>query len=486
LLDLLRGLSGPLTDLIEPGDRVAVWGPNSIDWAIAAFAVLFVGGTVVPLNSRYTTPEAAHIVTRAGCRAIFADHTFLGRRLALEATRMSPGVPVIGMGAGEADDVVGWRTLLDTGAVAGGQVNARLRKLTPDHISYVQFTSGTTGRPKGAMLRHGAMVRSTVDWARFVSLRSSDRYPIIAPFSHIGGHKTGLLASFTVGCAARPIATLDLHRLIETIDGGDATVLQGPPTLFQDLVSWAREERRRFSTLRVAVTGAATIAPALIRDMIGVLGVENVFTSYGLSETTGMSTITRAGDPVEVVAETSGRPAPGIEVGIVDDFGQTLPSGRAGEIVVRGPNVMAGYLDDPAATDAAIRRGWLHTGDIGWLGDDGYLRVVDRVKDMIIVGGFNAYPAEIERALLEHADVEEAAVIGIPDERMGEVPAAFVVRRGDSELSAESLQSFCRERLANFKRPRAFWFVNTLPVNAAGKVAKTELRVRAAAQAASA
>jgi acyl-CoA synthetase (AMP-forming)/AMP-acid ligase II len=324
------------------------------------------------------------------------------------------------------------------------------------------------------------MVQTTADWVGFVALRAADRYPVIAPFSHIGGHKTGLLASVTVGCAARPIATLDLDRLVETIDGGAVTVLQGPPTLFHGLVARAREGQRRFSTLRVAVTGAAVIAPELIRDMIDLLGVENVFTSYGLSESTGVCTITRAGDPVEVIAETSGRPIPGIEVDIVDEQGRQLPSGGQGEIVVRGFNVMAGYLDDPEATRAAIRTGWLHTGDIGWIGDDGALRIVDRLKDMIIVGGFNAYPAEIERALLEHPDVDQAAVVGLPDERLGEVPAAFVVRRNHCDLPVDALHAFCRERLANFKRPRVFCFVDALPVNAAGKVAKADLRARAA------
>jgi acyl-CoA synthetase (AMP-forming)/AMP-acid ligase II len=324
------------------------------------------------------------------------------------------------------------------------------------------------------------MVRTTADWAGVVSLSAADRYPVIAPFSHIGGHKTGLLASVTAGCAARPWATLDLDGLVETIDSGGVSILQGPPTMFHGLVARARLERRRFSTLRVAVTGAAIIAPALIRDMLDWLGVENVFTSYGLSESTGMCTITRPGDAAEIVAETSGRPVEGIEVEVVDEQGDPLPAGARGEIVVRGFNVMAGYLDDPAATAVAIRDGWLYTGDVGWIGDDGCLRIVDRLKDMIIVGGFNAYPAEIERALLEHPDVDQVAVVGVADPRLGEVPVAFVVPRHQSELSVDALQVFCRERLANFKLPRVFCFVDTLPLNAAGKVEKADLRARAA------
>jgi acyl-CoA synthetase (AMP-forming)/AMP-acid ligase II len=252
--------------------------------------------------------------------------------------------------------------------------------------------------------------------------------------------------------------------------------------MFQGLVAKARAESRHFSRLRVAVTGAATIAPSLIRDILDVLAVEQAFTAYGLTETTGICTITRAGDPVETIAETSGRPVPDVEVNVVDEESRGLPTGARGEIVVRGFNVMAGYLDDPAATEEAVRDGWLHTGDVGWVGGDGCLRIVDRLKDMIIVGGFNAYPAEIEHALLEHGDVDQAAVVGIPDERLGEVPVAFVVLRPGRTLNAATLHTFCRARLANFKRPRAIQLVEALPVNAAGKVLKGELRDRAAEQ----
>jgi HIP---CoA ligase len=248
--------------------------------------------------------------------------------------------------------------------------------------------------------------------------------------------------------------------------------------MFQGLVGRVRAEGRRLSNLRVAVTGAATIAPTLVREILQVLGVDHVFTAYGLTETTGICTITRAGDPVETIAETSGRPVPDVELDIVDQDGRRAPVGTRGEIVVRGFNVMAGYLDDPAATYEAVRDGWLQTGDVGWIGEDGCLRIVDRLKDMIIVGGFNAYPAEIEHALMEYEDVDQAAVVGVPDERLGEVPVAFVVPRPGVALDTGLLATFCRARLANFKRPKEVFLVDALPVNAAGKVVKAELRAR--------
>jgi acyl-CoA synthetase (AMP-forming)/AMP-acid ligase II len=238
-------------------------------------------------------------------------------------------------------------------------------------------------------------------------------------------------------------------------------------------------------SLRVGITGAAVIPPTLVRDMLGVLRLQLVVTAYGLTETTGVCTMTRPGDPVEVVAETSGRPITGVDVRIVDATGTPVPTGTRGEISVRGIGVMRGYLDDRAATEATVHDGWVATGDVGFIGGDGNLRIVDRLKDMVVVGGFNVYPAEVERALLEHDSVAQAAVIGLPDERMGEVPGAFVVATPGAGVDVPSLVDFLGQRLAKFKVPRTVWVVERLPLNAAGKVAKAELRTDAASRLAS-
>ena len=382
---------------------------------------------------------------------------------------------VISFDRAAIDGTVSWADLVRSGGSAA-EIESRLRALTPDHISHLQFTSGTTGRAKGAMLRHEPMVVTTAEWAAVVGVQPGDRYPVVSPYSHIGGHKTGLLASLLSGATVYPFATLDLDRLVATIASERATVLQGPPTMYYALIAAAREDPDGFVSLRAGVTGGTTVPPTLIRDMLEVLGLKAVLTSYGLTETTGVCTITRHGDAVEVIAGTSGRPITGVDVAVVAPDGTALAANEQGEILVRGFNLMAGYLDDPAATDEAIRDGWLHTGDIGWIGDDGNLRIVDRLKDMIIVGGLNAYPAEIERVLLEHPDVEQAAVVGVADERLGEVPAAYVVANDDFDDAPGALLAFCRERLANFKMPRHVWRVDTLPLNSAGKVQKPELR----------
>jgi acyl-CoA synthetase (AMP-forming)/AMP-acid ligase II len=216
--------------------------------------------------------------------------------------------------------------------------------------------------------------------------------------------------------------------------------------------------------------------------MLHVLGLQLVVTAYGLTETTGVCTMTRPGDPIDVVAETSGRPIEGVDVRIINESGEAVPAGSRGEIAVRGIGLMRGYLDDPEATDASMRDGWLATGDVGWIGEDGNLRIVDRLKDMVVVGGFNVYPAEVERVLLEHDAVSQAAVIGLPDVRMGEVPGAFVVPVQGAAIDVDSLVVYLGERLAKFKVPRTVWLVDGLPMNAAGKVAKAELRSDAASR----
>jgi acyl-CoA synthetase (AMP-forming)/AMP-acid ligase II len=484
LLELVRAAAGGLIEAgVGAGDRVALWAPNTSEWAMGSLAVLFAGGSVVPVNTRYTAVEAAALVDRAGCRVVLAEGELGGRTLAREAAGMPGPRVVVSLGA-PTPGLASWAELAGAGA-SNAELDRRMAVLTPDDVSHVQYTSGTTGVPKGAMLRHGAMVVTTQRWAEVVGLTEGDCYPVVSPFSHIGGHKTGLLACLVAGATTIPVASFDPGGFARLVAERDVTVAQGPPTLFHALIERAREGSDALGTLRVGVTGAAVIPPTLVRDMLDVLGLALVVTAYGLTETTGVCTMTRPGDPIEVVAETSGRPIAGVDVRIVDESGVPLPPGSRGEIAVRGIGVMRGYLDDPEATRATMRGDWLATGDVGWIGEDGNLRIVDRLKDMVVVGGFNVYPAEVERVLLEHAAVAQAAVIGLPDARMGEVPGAFVVPVQGAVIDVESLVGFLGERLAKFKVPRTVWVVDRLPLNPAGKVAKAELRSDAAIRMAS-
>jgi acyl-CoA synthetase (AMP-forming)/AMP-acid ligase II len=273
-----------------------------------------------------------------------------------------------------------------------------------------------------------------------------------------------------------PVAMFDTREVMRLVESERVTVLPGAPTIYLSIL--ADESRHDFdlSSLRVAVTGAASIPVEMIRRMASELSFENIVTAYGLSESTGMVSICRPGDSAEIVATTSGRAIPDVEVRIVDDAGNPVPTGEPGEILCRGYNVMLGYFEDEAATREAIDTdGWLHTGDIGTMDENGYLKITDRKKDMFIVGGFNAYPAEIENLMLSHPEIVQVAVIGVPDERMGEVGCAYVVTRPNGP-DADAIVAWCRANMANYKAPRYVKVVEALPVNAAGKVLKTELR----------
>ncbi|MEE3753884.1 FadD3 family acyl-CoA ligase [Mycobacterium intracellulare] len=445
VVERIRCAAGSFAELgIEKGDRVAIWAPNSAEWIIAAFGLLTAGGVLVPVNTRFKTEEAGDIIVRGKVKAVLVQKGFLDQDYTL-SSKPSGLPPVIDL---KSD-------FLSSGSPFEGPVRGT-------DISDIIFTSGTTGRPKGAMLNHGQTLRMYEEWATLADLREGDRYLQINPYFHTFGLKAGLVTSFLRGATMLPVAVFDIDTVVDLIERERITMLPGPPTLYHSLLSVG--DKSKLSTLRAAVTGAADIPVELVRRIHGELPFETLMTGYGLTEA-GNVTLSRPGDSFEDVATTAGLPCDGVEVRIADD----------GEVVVRGYGVMQGYLDDPDATAQAIdAEGWLHTGDLGSFDDAGRLRIVGRKKDMFIVGGFNAYPAEIEGFLLNHPAVAQAAVIGIPDERMGQVGKAFVVRKG--EVGADELIGWCRDRMAGFKVPRAVQFLDSLPLNATGKVMKDQLR----------
>lgn len=441
IVERIRCAAGAFADFgVGKGDRVAVWAPNSAEWIVAAFGLLTAGGVLVPVNTRFKADEAGDIIRRSGAKAVLVQQGFLGQRYSAPA-----GVPVID---------------LKSSFLSGGSPFERVVNGTD--TSDIIFTSGTTGRPKGAMMHHRQTLRMYEEWATLADLRQGDRYLMINPYFHTFGLKAGLIASFLRGATMLPVAVFDLAAVVNIVERERVTMLPGPPTLYHSLLTVG--DKDRLSTLRAGVTGAADIPVELVRRIHGELPFQTLMTGYGLTEA-GNVTLSRPGDSFEDVATTAGLPCDGVEVRVAED----------GEVLVRGYGVMQGYLDDPAATARAIDAdGWLHTGDLGSLDWSGRLRINGRKKDMYIVGGFNAYPAEIEGFLLSHPAVAQAAVIGVPDERLGQVGKAFVVAKG--AVSAEELIAWCRERMAGFKVPRSVQFLEALPLNATGKVVKDLLR----------
>ena len=333
------------------------------------------------------------------------------------------------------------------------------------------------------MLTHAASVKAFRAWADIVGLAHGDRYLVVNPFFHSFGLKAGILASYLTGAVIVPHAVFDVPSVMRRVAEERITMLPGPPAIYQSILDSPERDGTDLSSLRLAVTGAAAVPVEMIRRMREELTFRTILTAYGLTESTGVVSVCRADDDPEVISSTSGRAIPDVEVVVVDGDGNALPPGEAGEIRVRGYNVMKGYFENPEATAEAVDAdGWLHTGDVGVLDDDGYLRITDRIKDVFFVGGFNAYPAEIEGMLARHPAVAQVAVVGVPDARMGEVGMAFVVLRPGVECVSDEIVEWSRREMANFKAPRHVKIVDDLPRNASNKVLKYQLRDAAIAE----
>jgi acyl-CoA synthetase (AMP-forming)/AMP-acid ligase II len=468
---------------VRHGDRIAIWAPNLPEWVVAALGIHCCGAALVPINTRMKGGEAADIIERSGARLLFCIGGFLGvdypAMLAEHRPASLERVVVLGgrRNAATSRDMDWIDFLGHAGEVAESAARAAAERVTADDLSDLLFTSGTTGKAKGVMSCHGAAVRAFTEYARVIGIREGDRYLIVNPFFHSFGYKAGWLTCLVAGATILPQAVFDADAIFDRIERERISVMPGPPTLYLTMLAHPGLRSADLSSLRVAVTGAATIPPILIERMRRDLGIAVVTTAYGLTECGGLATICDPDDDAETIARTCGKAIPGTELRVVDEHNQPLPAGQAGEVCLRGYHVMKGYFQDARATAETVdAQGWLHTGDVGVLDERGYLRITDRLKDMFIVGGFNCYPAEIEAKLAEHPAIAQVAVIGVPDERMGEVGCACVILRPGARLTAEELISWCRGCMANYKVPRFVRFLTQMPVNASNKVLKNQLR----------
>ena len=472
---------------VQPGDRVALWAPNTHHWVEAALAAHYAGATLVPISTRYTGHEALDLVERTRACAIVAPERFLGHdrlsemlalagpdglpglKLALRTPPMggdlrdgsAPVTPVLSNGK-----VLDWAGLAAAAdSVDPAEAEARADAVDPEDICDILFTSGTTGKSKGVLSAHRQTVGIAESWAECAELTADDATLLINPFFHSFGYKAGIMTCLLRAATIVPLATFDVPTVMRVIAEERVTVLPGAPTIYQTILDHPDRADYDLSSLRIAVTGAAPVPVPLVERMQAEL-FDAVITAYGQTEAVVITMCRTDDDPV-TVSTSSGRAIPGMEVRL----------GEKDEIMVRGENVMIGYLDDPEATAKTIDAdGWLSTGDIGTIDERGYVDITDRLKDMYISGGFNVYPAEVENELARIDGVAESAVIGVPDERMGEVGRAFIVVLPGHTLTEETVLAFCKERLANFKNPKSVRFLESLPRNASGKVLKNELR----------
>ena len=474
---------------VGPGDRVAIWAPNVHEWIVAALGALGAGGVLVPINTRFKGAEAAYVLGKSGAKVLFTVTDFLDTDYVAMLRAADVDLPALEQTIvvrGDAPD--GTRSFADY--LAGGDevdeavAAARIDAVAPEDLSDLIFTSGTTGQPKGVMTTHGQSARVYEAWTDVVGLHAGDRYLIVNPFFHTFGYKAGWMSCILRGATIVPFSVFDVPKVLEMVAAERISVLPGPPTLLQSILDFPGRDAFDLSSLRLTVTGAAAVPVRLIERLRDEMTFETIITGYGLTESTGTTAMCRHDDDPETIAHWSGKAIPNTELCVVDDEGAAVPVGEPGEVVTRGYHVMQGYYDEPGETTATIDAdGWLHTGDIGVMDERGYVRITDRKKDMFIVGGFNAYPAEIENLLLGMDALAQVAVIGVPDERLGEVARAFVVPRPGVSVNPDEVVAWAREHLANYKVPRVVDVVDELPLNASGKVLKYMLRERARADA---
>ncbi len=480
---------------LEPGDRVGIWSPNNSEWVITQFATAKAGLVMVNINPAYRLAELEYALNKVGCKALitadsFKTSNYVGmlRELAPEIAGSAPGdltaarLPslrtLIRIG-GAADGFLGFDDVL---ALGGEAERARLKELAPqlqfDDPINIQFTSGTTGAPKGATLTHHNILNNGFFIGEAQRLTDQDTVCIPVPLYHCFGMVLGNLACVTHGAAMvypsegfEPLATL------ETVEAERCTALYGVPTMF--IAELGHPEFKRFdlSTLRTGIMAGSPCPIEVMKRCVNEMNMSEVTIAYGMTETSPVSTQTLFDDTLERRVSTVGRVHPHIEVKIVDTDGRIVPPGTAGELCTRGYSVMLGYWDDEEQTAEAIDAArWMHTGDLATMDADGYCNIVGRIKDMVIRGGENVYPREIEEFLFRHPDIEAVQVVGVPDVKYGEELCAWVQVKAGSHVSDEDIKAFCKGQIAHYKIPRYVKFVDAFPMTVTGKVQKFIMR----------
>jgi acyl-CoA synthetase (AMP-forming)/AMP-acid ligase II len=468
---------------LRPGDRLALWATNVPEWILLQFGCSYAGVVLVPLNPLYRSAEVAYVLRRSQAAALVVEPANRGVSLwdlAQDAVKDAPDVrAVIALGDDlAADGGIGWSEFL-AGAATVDDALLDVLNVAPEDPAQIQFTSGTTGFPKGAMLRHGALTDNARLFAARAELPTHGGLCSGMPQFHCGGSVLATMGAFAVGSALMPLVTFDARRAIDTIDAQRARVLAAVPAMLLAIEGELERGGGSLASLERVCTGGSLVPPEIGRRWHERFGVTFTIT-YGLTEASPVITQSSPADSLELQIGTVGRPLPHVECDVADlQTGRPVPVGERGEVRVRGWQVMAGYFGDPDATREAITAdGWLRTGDLGQFDGEGYLRITGRAKDMIIRGGENIYPAEIEAALRQIDVVTEAVVIGVPDERFGEVPTAFVSLSEGAELTIEGMRAALDGRLARFKVPAHLRIVDGFPMTPSGKVQKYKLLER--------
>ncbi len=475
---------GLLAHGFEAGDRVGMWSPNYAEWVYIQYATARIGAIQVNVNPAYRTNELRYALEQSGCRLLVTRTSYLTSAYREMIDEVGPGIDtlerVLYFDTGDWADLLAAGQTVDDDALA-----ARAASLTPNDPINIQYTSGTTGHPKGATLSH----RSILNNARFVghacAYTDQDRVCIPVPFYHCFGMVMGNLACSVFGATmVVPCPTFEPGAVLHAIEQERCTSLYGVPTMFVAELGHPELPSVDLSSLRTGIMAGSPCTIEVMRRVIDDMNMSQVTIAYGMTETSPVSTQTSVDDSVEHRVSTVGRVLPHVESKIIDpETGEPVPRGERGEYCTRGYHVMLGYWNDPERTAEAIDAdGWMHSGDLATMDDDGYVNIVGRLKDMVIRGGENIYPREIEEFLYTHPAVADAQVIGVPDERYGEELMAWVQLAPGQELTEDELKEYCRGRIAHFKVPRYVKFVSEFPMTVTGKIRKVEMREKSIAE----
>jgi fatty-acyl-CoA synthase len=469
---------------LAPGDRMGIWSPNCAEWVLIQYATAKAGIVLVNVNPAYRTSELEYALNQSGCRVLVAARAFKTSDYAAMVEEVAPSCPALErtlfLGTTDWDEL-----LAGADAVTADELRARHGALQFDDAINIQYTSGTTGFPKGATLSHHNILNNGFFTGEFCRYGPGDRVCIPVPFYHCFGMVLGNLACTTHGATmVIPAPAFEPLPVLEAVEAERCTSLYGVPTMFIAELEHPEFERFDLSTLRTGIMAGSPCPVEVMRNVIDRMHMADVTICYGMTETSPVSTQSGADDDVEHRTGTVGRVHPHVEVKLIDPgTGRVVPRGQPGELCTRGYSVMLGYWNDPERSAEAIdRAGWMHTGDLATMDDDGYVKIVGRSKDMIIRGGENVYPREIEEFLYSHPDVADVQVVGVPDERYGEAVMAFVIAREGAQPDPEALREFCRERIAHYKVPRYVKVIDEFPMTITGKIQKFKLRDQAIAE----
>jgi fatty-acyl-CoA synthase len=481
---------------LEPGDRVGIWSPNNAEWVITQFATAKAGLVLVNINPAYRLTEVEYALNKVGCKALItADHfktsDYVGmlRELAPELDRSAPGhlsaarlpslAAVIRIGADERPGMFRFADIMAAGGERhAGRLGELATRLQFDDPINIQFTSGTTGAPKGATLTHHNILNNGFFIGEAQRLSPRDRVAIPVPLYHCFGMVLGNLACVTHGAAmVYPGEGFEPLAVLETVEAERCTALYGVPTMFIAELSHPEFKRFDLSSLRTGIMAGSPCPIEVMRRCVDEMHMSEVTIAYGMTETSPVSFQTSHDDPLERRVGTVGRVHPHVEVKIIDAEGRIVPPGTPGELCTRGYSVMLGYWRDAERTVEAIDRArWMHTGDLATLDEEGYCNIVGRLKDMVIRGGENVYPREVEEFLYHHKKIADVQVIGVPDRKYGEELCAWVKLKPGETATAEEIQDFCRGQIAHYKIPRYIRFVEAFPMTVTGKVQKFMMR----------